>query len=177
MYYSSDLLLQIDPATGTFIENAFGGNIDYVVIGNNSKAVSWNNSGDLTIDNSWTNADDLAIDTNGVMYAVANSEGIEDRIVVIDKTTGVVTDPITIMVNGVPLNDVEGLSYYNDDLFFGTTGIETNTRPGVSKSSLYIIELNPMNSERIISLDQNFNGYVPYDFEAVTCELCNPNRY
>jgi hypothetical protein len=177
LYYSPDLLIQIDPATGTFIENAFGENIDYVVIGNNSSAVSWGKSDDLSINNTWTNTDDLAIDTKGVMYAVGNAEGIADRIVVIDKKTGIVTDPVTILINGDPLNDVEGLTYYNDDLFFGTTGIETNTVPGVFKSSFYVIELNSRKSERIIDLEQNFNGYVPYDFEAVTCELCRPYRY
>ena len=165
LFNSPDLLLKINPVTGKFIDNAFGSNTDYIVIGNNLRTADW------------IDIDDIAVDLDGNLHGTANYEGINDRFVRINKQTGVVTELNTIAINGVPLNDVEGLSHYKDNIFFGTTGIETGNQQGDNRNSFFKIRIDPMTSDKIINLDQNYNGYLPYDFEAIACRICRASRY
>ena len=111
------------------------------------------------------------------MFGTANYEGIDDRFVRINKQTGVVTELNTIAIDGVPLNDVEGLSHFKNNVFFGTTGIETGNQQSENRNGFFKIKIDPMTSNKIIDLDQNFNGYLPYDFEAVSCRICRASRY
>ncbi len=157
---TSDLLLQINPATGTFVEDAFGLGVDYMIIASNAEGADW------------YDLDDIGIDKNGTMYGIANAQGLDDRMVIIDKQTGDIADPVLLVVDGEPINDMEGFSYFGQDTFYGTTGIETTAGQGDYKNSLFKIETNPVRVEKIISLDQDFNGYIPYDFESVACRMC-----
>ena len=124
---NDDLLFQINPSTGQRVAGAFGdfdGNgqpDDYVVVA--AKAVT-----------GLHDIDDLAIDpADGQMYGVNNGGG-SDRLVKIDKLTGAVTE---VDVFGV--NDMEGLSFYNDGSLFGTTGTSGGTNANrlfdISKTS------------------------------------------
>jgi hypothetical protein len=152
-----DILLQIDVHSGSFVPDAFGEGVDYVLIGGSTL---------------WKDVDDIAIDDRGVMYGIVNNEGFDDRLVVIDKMTGAVSSPSTVTVNGLAINDIEGLTYYNNGILLGTTGVETEAGQGVYKNSLFKITLNPVAAQKIISLDQDFSGYIPYDFESVACKKC-----
>lgn len=100
-----DLLIQIDPATGAHVADAFGAGVDYVVI---------DPIGTLT------NGDDLAIGADGTMYGILSDGGNGDHLVTIDKGNGNTTD-----VGATGVNDMEGLSIAPDGHLFGTTGQES----------------------------------------------------
>lgn len=96
-----DLLLRLDPATGAVVEGAVGG-ADYGVVAGVEGL---------------RDIDDIAIDpSDGQMYAVANDDGRDDRLVRIDKATGAATD-----IGPMQAEDVEGLGFAGDQLI-GTTG-------------------------------------------------------
>jgi cysteine-rich repeat protein len=98
-----DLLIQIDPSTGAHVPEAFGTGIDYVAI-----------SPVFGLDD----IDDIAIDiTNGNMFAVANSNDLNDRLILIDKSSGVSTD-----VGIIGVNNMEGLGFDTDGTLYGSQG-------------------------------------------------------
>ncbi len=151
-----DLLIKIDPATGTAIKNAFGMDQDYITI--NTAAIGVND------------ADDIAIDNKGILYGVAGNSGGggEDQGIIINKNTGTVhINAPLIDLNGQPIQDMEGFTSYNHDFFYGTTGLEF--REQGTDNSLYRIEKSSGTTEFILRLDQEFDGYIPGDFEAIAC--------
>ncbi|NQU41231.1 MAG: DUF11 domain-containing protein [Lentisphaerae bacterium] len=111
---TEDLLIKIDPVSGSAVADAFGAGVDYVVV----NAIAGHDD-----------IDDIAIDPyDGQMYGIANSGGAGDRLVKINKQTGVATD-----VGLLGVDDHEGLSFSNDGELFGTTG-------AVGTDSLYDVE-------------------------------------
>ncbi|MGI9238980.1 MAG: hypothetical protein ACR2QZ_16390, partial [Woeseiaceae bacterium] len=102
---ATDVLFQINMATGAHVPNAFGAGIDYVPI----PPVSGNHI-----------TDDIAIDpTTGVMYASVNSGGSSDRLIRINKLTGATTDVALITVP-----DIEGLGTDPSGQLWGTSGTQ-----------------------------------------------------
>lgn len=97
-----DLLLQIDRVTGAHVADAFGAGVDYVVV---------EPSGALA------NIDDIAFVPSSTLYAIANDEGNDDRLVTIDPATGEVTD-----VGATGADDMEGLTSTPTGALLGTTG-------------------------------------------------------
>jgi flagellar hook assembly protein FlgD/fibronectin type 3 domain-containing protein/subtilase family serine protease len=148
-----DLLIQLNPETGRLIEDGFGAGIDYVVI--NSAFV---NAGDI---------DDIAIDSNGILYGVANNNGAGDHLVIIDKLTGEVTDQGPLSQQGNPVQDMEGMTLYNNTTLCGTTGMRFADQS--THDTMYVIEKETGKAEAMIPLDQDFDGYLPHDFEAISC--------
>jgi uncharacterized repeat protein (TIGR01451 family) len=139
-----DLLIQIDPVTGAHIPDAFGSGVDYVVINSVSNHVD---------------IDDIAIDPyDGQMYAIANSGGLGDRLVKIDKFTGDTED-----VGLLGVDDHEGLSFSNDGQLFGTTG-------AVGDDSLYYVNkaTGAATSQQALTVGS--------DYEASESLICPPNR-
>ena len=101
----SDVLLQINMATGAHVPNAFGAGVDYVEI----QPVF-----------GYTLVDDLAIDpTTGTMYATVNGGGSTDRLIIVDKTDGTTTDVALITVP-----DIEGLGTDPTGQLWGTSGTQ-----------------------------------------------------
>ena len=151
-----DLLIQLNPETGKIIPNAFGAGIDYVVI--DAAAVG---ASDI---------DDLAIDTSGTIYGIAGTSGgggLNNHLVIIDRMTGAVTDQGPLHFASDQIQDMEGLTLYNNKTLFGTTGTEfvgTNTA-----NSLYKIDKASGETTFVSRLDKNFDGLVPRDFEAIEC--------
>ena len=101
----TDVLIQIDMATGVHVPNAFGAGIDYVpispILGNNI-------------------TDDIAVDpTTGVMYASVNSGGASDRLITINKATGATTD-----IAAITVPDIEGLGTDFSGQLWGTSGTQ-----------------------------------------------------
>lgn len=101
----SDVLIQVDMATGTHVPNAFGAGLDYVpiqpVLGNSL-------------------VDDIAVDpTTGVLYAAVNSGGSTDRLIIVNKVTGATTDVALITVP-----DIEGLGTDPSGQLWGTSGTQ-----------------------------------------------------
>ena len=137
----SDVLFQINMATGAHVSNAFGAGIDYVAI----VPVFGN-----------TLVDDIAIDpTTGTMYATMNSGGSTDRLVIVDKATGLTTNVALITVP-----DIEGLGTDPSGQLWGTSGTqgvlyEINKATGVGS-----------NGRQINNGD---------DYEAVDCYAISPS--
>jgi len=151
----SDLLIQLNPATGKIIPDAFGSGIDYVVI--NAAAVG---AGDI---------DDIAIDSDGTLYGIAGNSGGtgDDHLVVINKLTGAVSDKGPLHLANKQIQDMEGLTLHNHKTLFGSTGVEFGSFG--TANSLYKIDRATGETTFVSKLDQSFNGYVPQDFEAITC--------
>lgn len=59
------------------------------------------------------------------------------------------------------------MTLYNTRDLYGTTGLEFGTE--YTDNTLYRINKRSGESTPILRLDRNFNGYVPIDFEAITC--------
>lgn len=101
----TDVLIQINMATGGHVPNAFGAGVDYVPL----PPIASN-----------TITDDIAIDpTTGVMYASVNSGGSSDRLISINKATGATTDVALITVP-----DIEGLGTDRSGQLWGTSGTQ-----------------------------------------------------
>jgi hypothetical protein len=151
-----DILVQINPNTGRLVNNAFGTGIDYLVIRTGSVGAS--------------DVDDIAIDPAGVLYGVGgnSSGGGGDNLVVIDKNTGAVKRYVALHFNGLPVQDMEGLTPYSRSALYGTTGIEFSEKR--TAETLYRINKVSGESTPVIRLNKVFdNGYVPFDFEAISC--------
>jgi len=149
-----DLLIKIDPDKGRLVRDAFGPGVDYVVI--NTAAIGA------------SDVDDLAVDSDGTLYAVAGTSSHGgDHLIVINKLNGTVEDRGAMREQGHAVQDMEGLTLYNTRTLYGTTGNEFS-QDGTD-NSLYTIEKKTGIAKVITRLDQNFNGYIPEDFEAITC--------
>jgi protocatechuate 3,4-dioxygenase beta subunit len=150
-----DLLIQLNPETGKIIPDAFGSGIDYVVI--DAAAVG---ASDI---------DDIAIDPSGDIYGIAGTSGGagDDHLVLIDSMTGAVTDQGPLHLANDKIQDMEGLTLYNNKTLFGTTGLEFGSQ-GTS-NSLFKVEKDTGVTTFVTRLDKNFGGYVPGDFEAIEC--------
>ena len=151
-----DLLIQLNPETGKIIPNAFGSGIDYVVIDAGAVGAS--------------DIDDLAIDSSGTIYGIAGTSGgagMNNHLVVIDSMTGAVTDQGPLHFASDKIQDMEGLTLYNNKTLFGTTGTEYAGE--MTANSLYKIEKTSGKTTFVSRLDQDFDGLVPGDFEAIEC--------
>ena len=122
------MLIQVNPATGAHVPNAFGPGLDYVPIYTNVSGV------DLY------DVDDIAVDpTDGQMYAVANNNGGNDRLIRVNKLTGAVTNVGRLRLsNGTFVTDMEGFSFSNDGTFYGTTGANSSILS--QRNSLWTID-------------------------------------
>ncbi|GJM29095.1 MAG: hypothetical protein DHS20C17_17300 [Cyclobacteriaceae bacterium] len=117
-----DFVFQIDRTTGQVINDAFGTGVDYIVI--DGVGV-------------FEDVDDIAIDPDdGRMYGVSN-DGTGDQIVEINKFTGSVS-----VVVSLQFQDVEGMSYSNDGLFYASTG---NGGTSASRNRFYLVDLTTGN--------------------------------
>jgi hypothetical protein len=89
-----DALFRVDPLTGRFVPGAFGG-ADYVPLYPlPDHPYLWD-------------VDDIAIDpATSRVYGIINNSNEGDRLILIDKTTGALTD-----VGAFGIREVEGLSF------------------------------------------------------------------
>ncbi|NOZ49374.1 MAG: hypothetical protein GXP37_04900, partial [Chloroflexi bacterium] len=148
-----DLLFRIDPTTGAFVPGAFPDptnpslTVDFVEVG----AIA-----------GLDDVDDIAIDpVTGVMYGSINSGSASaDKLVIIDKSTGAVTEVGTINdASGSPIQDMEGLSFFNDGMLYGTTG-----KNGPTTNGLYQIDKTTAVATLIGQLTEPLR-----DFEGSDC--------
>jgi len=150
-----DLLIQINPQNGEIIDDAFGMGIDYVII-------------DTAAENA-SDVDDIAIDSDGTLLGIAGNSGGGggDQLIKINKQTGAVGSHGPLNHYGAPIQDMEGLTLYNTKVLYGTTGYEFTSEG--TDNILYKINKASGETVPITRLDKDFNGYVPGDFEAITC--------
>lgn len=140
-----DVLFRIDPVTGQRINDAFGSD-EYKVV----SAIA-----------GLEDVDDISVHpTTGVMYAILNNgSGSESRLVTINKTTGVPTSVGTVKIGGSNIQDIEGLSFFNDGKLYGSSG-----KDGPTTNALYQIST----STAVATLIGQFPSPLR-DFEALGC--------
>ena len=157
-----DLLFQINPVTGALVANAFGAGQDYLEIQptvSNGKTLS-----DL---------DDIAIDpVDDVMYGAANSGGSGGVLVIINRQTGATTPvgefrypnpyPTNPALAGQVVDDIEGLSFFNDGQLYGSTG--DNGPDDNDKNQLFILDKTTALATRVGAFPV---GHM--DYEALAC--------
>ncbi|MBT8189706.1 MAG: hypothetical protein KJO29_04710 [Bacteroidia bacterium] len=107
----ADVLFQVNTSTGSHVNGAFGGD-DYVTI----QPVTFGGT-------TYYDIDDIAVDpVSGQMYGIANNGGGINLLVTIDKTNGNTSIVGTFNIGGSNINDVEGLSFYNDGTLYASSG-------------------------------------------------------
>ncbi|MCC6156151.1 MAG: hypothetical protein IT367_20465, partial [Candidatus Hydrogenedentes bacterium] len=120
-----DLLFRINVATGAFVPNDFpdskkpGQYVDCLEIGSVG-----------TLDD----VDDIAFDPiSGALYGVINEGGLTlSKLVVIDEFSGnIIVLGDFVDTNGRMVQDVEGLSFFNDGQLYASTGKEGPTTNGL----------------------------------------------
>jgi outer membrane protein OmpA-like peptidoglycan-associated protein len=138
----NDLLIMIDKTTGAALPDAFGPGIDYVEI-------------------TGTNADvdDIAIDIDGTLYAIANNNGLDDRLVRINKLTGVATD---IGPNNV--DELEGLGFDTTGQLWVSSGLEDENADGIYPIDKRTGTVVPAN---LVPIDAGG------DYEGITCLIAD----
>ena len=138
-----DVLIQIDKTTGAHVPDAFGTNIDYVII-----------SGTDVLDD----IDDLAIDpASGTMYASANDGGDFGDLVTVNMTDGTAT-----VVGPFNVDDMEGLAFFTDGQLYGSTGEYSNITEG-TEDRLYLIDKTSGTATELAP----FSAHT--DYEALGC--------
>ena len=140
-----DLLFRINPATGQRVNDAFGSD-EYKAV----SAVA-----------GLEDVDDIAVDPGtGVMYAILNNgSSSESRLVTINKTTGVATSVGTVKIGSSNIQDLEGLSFFNDGKLYASSG-----KDGPTTNALYQIN----KSTAVATLIGQFPSPLR-DFEALGC--------
>ncbi|NNL94865.1 MAG: hypothetical protein HKO64_04530 [Xanthomonadales bacterium] len=127
---TNDILFEIDPATGEYVPDVFTGGADYVTV---------NASG---LPGSPSDVDDISINpVDGLMYAIVNPS---DRLVTIDMFTGAVTDVGRLNDGTSNVNDMEGLSFFNDGSLYGatgTTGTPANTFWSINPANAMVTQI------------------------------------
>ncbi|MDM8562032.1 hypothetical protein QUF54_01610, partial [Candidatus Marithioploca araucensis] len=174
-----DVLFQIDPQTGEFIEDAFNGD-DCVVI-------------EVTDYPEYYDIDDIASDPkDGKLYAIVNTgAGVKSALATLDlsekETTGNVTATLVGVVQttgGQILDDIESMSIDPYGVLYGTTGnggAKKEEANPPTKDRLYQISKTPTGVlpdgtpvvaaaglGELMPPDEN-EGVVQHDFEAVSC--------
>ncbi|MEM7395649.1 MAG: SdrD B-like domain-containing protein, partial [Verrucomicrobiota bacterium] len=146
-----DVLIEIDYTTGSYIPNAFGPGIDYVVL------PGFLGHSDL---------DDIAIDpADGQMYGILNNGGINDRLILIDRVTGATAD-----FGALGINDSEGLSFDRNANLFGCSGA-AGTFPD------HMFGVNKTNGAAVMpGLDLDIPIDNGSDYESISCLTCVPNE-
>ncbi len=142
----SDVLLQINTATGAHVAGAFGGD-DYLVVSAGS----------------YSEIDDLAIDPiSGTVYAAANTGGGNDMaLVTIDLTTGIATTIGDFETSGgTKVDDMEGLGIAPNGVLYGSTGAN-----GAAATDNRLWEVSK--STGIVTLIGAFSPWT--DYEAFDC--------
>jgi len=141
-YSGGDLIFKVNSATGSYISNAFGSNIDYIQL-STPEGVS-------------NRLDAIAMSpVNGIMYASANgqsSSASNNNIITIDMSTGVGT-----LIGNAGVGDLEGMTFKNTGELLMTSG-----KDGSNTNNLYTINLSTGNATLIGSLSEA-------DFETLAC--------
>lgn len=155
-----DLLFAIDPATGQIERDYFGPGTDYMVV----QPVGV--QGALL-----TDIDDLALDpVDDVLYAAMNSGTYGGEFVRIDPSAQTVTPLVQFRypqdhpdptLKGQVIDDIEGLSFFNSGLLYGSTG---DAAPLKDRNRLF--EIDPADGTGTVV------GQFPAglgDYEALAC--------
>ena len=118
-----DTLFRIDPVTGSFVPDVFpdphnaGQFVDFVEV----TPITDTDLEEFPL----ADIDDIAIDPiHGTLYAIMNLGGGPSKLVIINTATGDTTEVgnFTRQDTGEQIEDMEGLSFFNDGNLYGSTG-------------------------------------------------------
>ncbi len=153
-----DVLFKIDHTTGLHIENAFGTGRDYIEIEVPTGTPF-----------PYHDVDDLAINpVTGELFGIANyGGGLSGLLVIIDKTDGSIevvgetypADPEP--ADNLVIDDLEGLSFFNDGRLYGSTGRDIDSHDA---NRLWQIDENT----GVSTLVGQFSGGLA-DIEGLAC--------
>ncbi len=180
---ADDVLLKINPATGTFIPNAFdtdgngSGDRDYVVI-NSVSSDARVSPPDPAVP--LRDIDDIAFVYSGgssTLYGIANDgSGLPRRnvLVTINKDTGLAKRVNPVGQSKLTLGDVEGFTADAQGTLYATTGNDSKNDDGTAnpntRNSFY--RLAPDGTPtKLASLGQFGAGITSADYEGVACLL------
>ena len=149
---TNDVLFKIDKSSGTFVADAFGPGIDYVVIPGPAER---------------QDIDDIAIEPGtGTIYAAANDGGSGGSLIMIevDPNTAAVTDTL---IGAFGYDDIEGLAFFPDGQLHGSSGEFSDTTADIYENNLFVIDKDtgaatPIGS--FVTADVQFT-----DYEALGC--------
>ena len=154
-----DYIFQIDPVTGDFVPDAFGPNVDYLVV---------EEIFDPVVGQDVYDVDDMTIDpSTGELYVISNQSGLGGVLTVLDITDGSIA---RVVGNFGGVDDMEALTFYNSGVFLGSTGnngpdaADNNKFYEINKYTAALTELSP------IDPTGTYN-----DFEACDCMTGAPN--
>ena len=148
-----DLLIEIDPITGSRIANAFGAGVDFLTI-QTSATTGASDIGDIAFD-----------PITGDLYGTVNQGGSNpDSLVRIDVSNG-----STTLVGSVGFNQVEGLSAFNDGSFYGSSG--NRSKPNSDRNRFYRI-----NSVTGAATPIGNTLTADSEYESVACATEDENR-
>lgn len=147
-------MIQINHRTGRVLQDTFGTGVDYVVL-------------DTTQENAF-DVDDITIDSNGKIFGVVGNSGGGGGDHLIDiNLIGTTRNHGPLMHNGLPIQDMEGITLYKGKVLYGTTGVEFTSEG--TDNTLYKIDKVSGETVGVSRLDRDLNGYIPVDFEAISC--------
>ena len=161
----ADLLIQIDPATGTFVPNAFDTDGDVGTVEDYVLIDPVTSSGSLQAD-----IDALGVDLDGSLYGIANGNGNGDQVLVrINKLTGDILEQVGVVyrpasLGGGKMNDIEGMSFDLQGQLYVTTGSAGNDPTG-----FYDVDKTPVGGQITALTYQALT--LGNDYEALTCSL------
>jgi hypothetical protein len=147
----NDLLVQINVETGAIIPDAFGPGIDYLVI----------RAGEVT---GLYDIDDIAFDVlTNELYAINNSFGLEDMLVILDPDSGEIVE----VIGQLTVDDMEGLTFDTTGLLLGTTGKDG----GENRDRLWQID----KATGVADIPSSVPLTGGADYEAVDCLASPPS--
>lgn len=149
---TNDVLFKIDKVSGTFVADAFGTGIDYVVIPGPPER---------------QDIDDIAIEPGtGTIYAAANNGGSGGSLIMIevDPNTAAVTDTL---IGPFGYDDIEGIAFFPDGQLHGSSGEFSDTTDDIYENNLFVINKD---TGAATPLGSFVSGNVQFtDYEALGC--------
>ncbi len=155
----ADILFIFSEVTGRIIRGAFnigGTTYDYFRV--------------PPVESGNEDLDDIAIDPyDGQLYGIANGGGLADRLVRVDKFTGVATD-----VGALGVDDMEGFAFYNDATMWGVTGSASNNAGDGSSNDNSVFSINRVTGQAFDRRPLTAGGS---DFESMAFLTADLNEF
>lgn len=146
---AADLLIKIDPASGSVLRDGFGNGVDY-------REISVTAAGEDDVD-------DIAADPfSGVLYAVANRGGTGGTLLTIARSSGAINE-----IGSLTVDDIEGIGFFSNGTaatLYGSTGDNGPLR--AANSALYLLDKRAGGATPVRDF---FRSPTLRDYEALDC--------
>ncbi|HPQ66247.1 MAG TPA: hypothetical protein PLI51_05925, partial [bacterium] len=148
----ADLLIRLNYATGAHVAAAWGSGTDYLVIEDQGPSLN--------------DIDDIAIRSDGVMYAINNNSGSEDRLVILDPATGGTTDVgrLRRSDDSEDVDDMEGLDFDCNGTLWGVTGQNSSESDQRNRIWMFQTDIGGDPTRYVTEIDHMTHGS---DYESI----------